>query len=138
MRIFKKIITLTMVAALAGCGLGTGEGAIGGAAIGAGTGAAIASQMSNGAIGTSAALGAAIGLPVGVLMVLAVNAIERPSLEAKATSATIKSNQDEIYKNNQEIEDLRREATEEAPIGNPPVENRDKVFTGNTLGNPLR
>ena len=140
MQVLKKLLILLSSVAIGGCGIGTAEGGIGGAVIGAGAGAAIASQMSDGAIGASAALGAAIGLPAGVLMALAVNEWARPESEKEAARASseIKSNQEEIYKNNQEIDELRREASEEAPIGNPPVQNRDKVFTGATLGNPLR
>ena len=138
MQSVKKIILVFCSALISACGLSPAEGGVGGAVIGAGTGAAIGSSMSNGSIGASAALGAAIGLPAGVLMALAVDAINRPDAEASQTASQIKTNQKKIYRNNEEIEELRQEAKEDGPTGNPPIVNRDQVFTGSTLGNPLR
>ena len=137
MQSLKKIIIVASAALIAGCGISPAEGGVGGAVLGGGIGAAIGASITNGSVGNSAALGTAIGLPSGVILALAIEALNRPSGDSIPMS-TITEQQKEIYRNSVEIDNLRNEAAEEAPIGNPPVANRDFVFTGATLGNPLR
>jgi len=138
MRAFLAVIISSSLF-LSSCGLSPAEAGFGGAALGAGTGAAIASAISNGDVAASAGLGAAIGFPAGIVLALAADAFWTPGSSKEADFAEdIAANQQEIYENNKTIEELRRQANEEIPQGNPPSYNRQKIYDGPTLGNMYR
>lgn len=125
---------------LSNCGLSPVEAGFGGAAIGAGTGALIANAMADGDIAASAGIGGLIGFPAGIVLALVVDSMAGSSSKAadKDFSGEIASNQEQIYRNNLELDELRREVDDNAPSGNPAGSLREHRFDGATLGNPYR
>ena len=92
-------------------------------------------------MGQSAGLGALIGFPAGIILTLAANeffASSALSESSKDYSEEIQDNQNQIVKNNAEIEDLRRQANEETSAANPSPAGRKHIYDGPTLGNLYR
>lgn len=133
------VVLLSVVISTSSCGLNTAESGFGGAVLGAGTGALIGSFMKNGNVGKFAAIGGLIGFPVGIALNLAADSYNRSHVGNPVDhSSEIRSNQDEIFRNNLELEQRRHEAAEDSPVGNPAPEDRGRVYDGPTLGNYYR
>lgn len=112
--------------------------ASGGALLGASTGAIVGSLIKNGSIVKSAGLGAALGIPAGLALVVAMNAIDGPPATELDRSDEIKANQDQIFRLERDIEDLRREIDSESTRGRFVNAPRARVYNGQSNFNPYR
>ncbi len=97
----------------------------------------IGSIISNGDIAKSAILGGAIGIPVAIAFNLYANRNLEAEKEAELR-AKYKSNQEEIFENERELEIMRSEIDYRTPEELPDSRYMDRSYRGVSLGNPLR
>lgn len=112
--------------------------ATGGALLGASTGAIVGSLIKNGSIIKSAGLGAALGIPAGLALVVAMNSLDGPLPSEVDRSEEIKANQDQIFRLERDIEDLRKEIDAESTRGQYVNAPRARVYNGQSNYNPYR
>lgn len=112
--------------------------ATGGALLGASTGAIVGSLIKNGSIIKSAGLGATLGIPAGLALVVAMNALDGPPPAEADRSDEIKANQEQIFRLERDIEDLRRDIDSESTRGRYVSAPRGRVYNGQSSFNPYR
>lgn len=112
--------------------------ATGGALLGASTGAIVGSLIKNGSIIKSAGLGATLGIPAGLALVVAMNAMDGPPASEIDRTEEIKANQDQIFRLERDIEELRRDIDAESTRGQYVSSPRARVYNGQSNFNPYR
>lgn len=145
-KVVRRLLSLFAICGLMsiqGCSLTPGpEGysnsqiGFGGAVAGASAGAIIGSLIKNGDILKSAGFGAAIGLPAGLALNLLMNSFEPSKPERIDQANIIKENQDRLFRQEREIEELRQQVEREIPESR--VGNYGNPYVGPTTGNPFR
>jgi hypothetical protein len=112
-------------------------GGVSGAAIGAGTGALIGSAMTNGSVGESALVGGAIGIPVGIVAGIAIHQLGQQD-ERELLDTAVENNSNRIVANQDDIEEIRKEITEEEAAIKVDDSRAGYAYDGPTIGNPRR